>query len=87
MIEQELEFGMTVGALGAGALAVNRLREGTLPIESDTHLRSSFPVEVFDAALALFELFILTALPIGLGKEQGTAKALSAVARPVWENW
>ena len=85
MIEQELEFSMTVGSLSTGALAVNRLIEGTLPIEGDTHLGSGFPVEVFDAALALFELLVLTALSIGLGKEQGAAKALGAVAVGVRE--
>ena len=84
-IEQELEFGMTVGSLSTGALAVNRLIEGTLPIEGDTHLGSGFPVEVFDAALALFELLVLTALSIGLRKEQGTAKALSALPVGVGE--
>ena len=76
---------MTIGTLGTGALAVDRLIERAMAIESDTHLRSGFPVEVFDAAGALFELVILTALSVGLGKEQGTAKALSAVAVGVGE--
>src|SRR5437660_2503707 len=85
MIEQELEFSMTVGSLSTGALAVNRLIEGTLPIEGDTHLGPGFPVEVFDAALALCELLVLTALSVGLGKEQGAAKALGTVAIGVGE--
>src|SRR5258708_33546202 len=85
MFEQELLLGMTIGALGAGALTVDRLIERASAIEGDPHLRPGFPVQVFDAAFALFELFIRTAFSSGLGKEQGTAKALSAVAVGVGE--
>src|SRR6266576_2874643 len=37
---------MTIGTLGTGALAVDRLIERAMAIESDTHLRSGFPVDV-----------------------------------------
>ena len=35
MIEQELLFGMTIGALGAGALAVDRLIERAIAMCAD----------------------------------------------------
>ena len=80
MSEQQLEFGMAVGPLCAGALAVDGLVERSRAIEGDTHLGPGFPVEVFDTALALCELLVLTTLSVGLREEQGAAKALRAVA-------
>lgn len=69
MIEKELLFGMTVGPLSTGALPVDCMIEWAIAIKGDAHLRSGFPVEVFDTAFALFELLMLTLLSIGLWEE------------------
>src|SRR5258708_12335269 len=78
-------FGLTVDALGAGALIVDGMIERPLAIQSDAHLPAHFPVEVLDAALAFGKLRMVTRLTCRLGKKQGTTKALSAIAVGVAE--
>ncbi len=48
--------------------------------ESDAHLPTAFAVDILDTAFAFGKLFMLTAVSVGRGKEQGAAEALSAVA-------
>ena len=59
--------------------------ERPVTIESDAHLSPQFPVKIFDTALAFTELSVLTGLFRDVGKEQGAAEALGAVAVGVGE--
>src|SRR2546425_13195303 len=73
-------FGLTVDALGTGALVIHRVVEWPLPIQRHTHLATELPIEIFDAAFAFGKLGMLTRLASRLGREQRATKALSAVA-------
>jgi hypothetical protein len=73
-------FGLTVDALGVGALVVDGMRERAVPIKHDAHLPTQFPVEVLDTARPFFELLVLTAGSCGIGMQQRTEEALTAVA-------
>ena len=71
---------MTVDAFARGALGVDRLIEETAAIEQHPHQAALLPIEVFDAAAAFGELGMLTDLACPFGKQERTAKALSAIA-------
>ncbi len=77
-------FGLTVDALGTGALVIDGVVEGALPIQQDAHASSGVPIGVFDTAFAFGKLRVVARLAAGLGKEQRTAKALGAVASRPW---
>ncbi len=71
---------LTVDAFAAGPLIVDDVVEGTIAIQQSAHQPPFLPVEVFDTALTFGKLGMLTARSSQLRKEQGTAKALSAIA-------
>jgi hypothetical protein len=74
-------FRLTVRALRTGTPPIDHVVQGTVPIEGDAHQVACFPVEILDTPLFFEELWMVTALAIRCGEEQGTAKALSAIAR------
>ncbi len=80
VIQGELLLGVTIDALGTGALAVDGLVERSIAVQGDAHLRPGFPIEILDAALAFAKLLVLASDSRGIRKEQGAAKALRAVA-------
>src|SRR6266480_6530858 len=71
---------LAIAAFGTGTLLVDALVERTVAIERHTHLPAQFPIEVLDTAFLFEKLRLVTGLPRGVGKEQGAAKALGAVA-------
>ena len=73
-------FGLTVDAFSTGALAIDALVEGSIPIQCDAHQPAGLNVDDFDAAFAECLLLMLATLACGLGEEQGATGALSAVA-------
>ena len=78
-------FGLAVDTFSTGALVVDRLVEGTLPIQPHAHASTGFPIGVFDTAFALAKLLVCTRVARSLWKEQRAAKALGAVAIGVGE--
>ena len=76
---------MTVDTLASGALGVDGVIERTMAIQQSAHQPAFLPVRVFDAAFALDKLGMLAGGSRRLRKEQGTAKALHAIATGVLE--
>ncbi len=62
-------FGLTVDALGTGALAIDAFVEGPIPIQQHAHQPTGLDSEVFDAAFLFEKLFMLAGLAGGLGEE------------------
>src|SRR6266516_2440160 len=73
-------LGLTVDAFRRGALIINSLVEGPVAIQGHAHASTQFPIDIFDTAFAFGKLGMLTTGSRRLGKEQGTAEALGAVA-------
>jgi hypothetical protein len=71
---------LTVAAFAGSALVVNDVVERAGAIEQGTHQPAFLPIGVFDTAAPFGELRMVTDLTRSFRKEQGTAKALSAVA-------
>ena len=71
---------LTIETLASGALGRDGVVERTAAIQQSAHQPPFLPVEVFDTALAFDKLGLLTARSSRLREEQGTAKALSAIA-------
>ena len=78
-------FGLTVDALGAGALVIHRVVERAVAIEGHAHLATELPVEVLDTAFAFGKLRMVAGLAAWLRKKQRAAKALRAIAVGVGE--
>ncbi len=76
---------MTILAFATGALGVDGVVERAVAVERDAHLAAKFDVDIFDAAFAFEELLVGAGLLRGDRKEEGAAKALSAVAVGVLE--
>jgi hypothetical protein len=73
-------FGLTIDASASGALGIDGLVEGAGAVKGDTHLTALLPIDIIDTAFALRKLRMIAWLSSGDGKEQGAAKALSAIA-------
>jgi hypothetical protein len=70
---------LTSEALTGRALGVNDVVERAGAVEQRPHQAALRDIDVFDTAFALDELLVVPALAAVLRKEQGTARALTAV--------
>jgi hypothetical protein len=78
-------FGLTVDALASSALGVESMGQGAIAIEGHPLDSPQLPIGIFLTALTRMEAQEITGLTSGTGKEQGTTKALRAIAVGVVE--
>ncbi len=71
---------LTIDAFAGGALVVDAVVKRPITVQRHTHPATPFPIDIFDAAFALGELVMLARLPSLCRKEEGTLKALGAIA-------